>query len=40
MNMDGERIIPTGEITISIGGSQPGFIENASEVLKGSFKIK
>ena len=40
VNMNGERIIQTGEITISIGGSQPGFIENASEVLKGSFKIK
>lgn len=40
VNMDGERIIQPGEITISIGGSQPGFIENASEVLKGSLKIK
>ena len=40
VNMDGERIIQPGEITISIGGSQPDFIENASEVLKGSLKIK
>ncbi|MBY9008781.1 MAG: glycoside hydrolase family 3 C-terminal domain-containing protein [Candidatus Lokiarchaeota archaeon] len=40
VNMDGERIVQPGEIMIFVGGSQPGFIENASEVLKGSFKIR
>jgi len=40
VNMDGERIIQPGEIMISVGGSQPGFIGNASEVLKDSFKIR
>jgi beta-glucosidase len=40
VNMDGERIVQPGEIMIFVGGLQPGFIENASEVLKGSFKIR
>ena len=40
VNMDGERSVQPGEISIFVGGSQPGFIENASEVLKGSFKIR
>ena len=40
VNTDGERIIQPGKLTISIGGSQPGFTENVSKVLKGSFKIK
>ena len=39
VNLEGERTIQPGRVTISVGGSQPGFAENPSESLIGSFKI-
>jgi len=39
VNMEGERIIQPGKVTVFVGGSQPGFIGNPSEVLTGSIKI-
>ena len=40
VNMDGEKIIQPGKVIVFIGGSQPGFFDNPSEVLTGSFKIE
>ena len=39
VNMEGERIIQSGKVTLFVGGSQPGFAENPSEGLIGSFTI-
>ncbi|MFX0075893.1 MAG: glycoside hydrolase family 3 C-terminal domain-containing protein [Candidatus Hermodarchaeota archaeon] len=39
VNMEGERIIHSGKITVTVGGSQPGFIGNPVKDLTGSFKI-
>ncbi|NHJ21369.1 MAG: glycoside hydrolase family 3 protein [Candidatus Lokiarchaeota archaeon] len=39
VNLEGERIVQPGRVTISVGGSQPGFAENPSKGLIGSFII-
>jgi len=39
VNMEGEKTIQPGKVSVFVGGSQPGFSENPSEVLNGSFKI-
>lgn len=39
VNMEGERIIQPGIVTVFVGGSQPRFVGNPSETLTGNFKI-
>ncbi|MHA2287721.1 MAG: glycoside hydrolase family 3 C-terminal domain-containing protein [Promethearchaeota archaeon] len=39
VNMEGERIIQPGIVEVIVGGSQPGFSENPSNTLTGSFQI-
>jgi beta-glucosidase len=39
VNMEGERVIQPGKVTVFVGGSQPGFIGNPAKDLIGSFKI-